>query len=181
MANSERNKNGSATTNESKGKLNCPETNESEGQTLSPDTTTDSLDSETSKKNESPDSVVENPTQDQSGDVEQLSESLQRQANLSAEEGHKVTIFGTPEAQAIAQYLIFRIAANSEPDGVFKVEIHIPTAQAGRIIGRNGYTVKELQLYTNARIKIGDDNLPVGEETPVYITGDYLSTQVNKR
>jgi insulin-like growth factor 2 mRNA-binding protein 1 len=103
-----------------------------------------------------------------------------RQVQVSTEEMCKVTVFGTPEAQAKAQYLIFRMAAGSEPDGVFKVEIHIPTLQAGRIIGRNGYTVKELQLYTNARIKIGDDSLPPSEETPVYITGDYLSTQVIK-
>ena len=97
---------------------------------------------------------------------------------LGAEEMRKVTVFGTPEAQWRAQYMIFRKAAGNQTEGVFKVEIQIPTAQAGRIIGRNGSTVKELQLFTNARIKIGDNDQPVGEETPVYITGEFLSVQV---
>lgn len=65
-------------------------------------------------------------------------------------------------------------------EAVLKVEIIVPSNQVGRIIGKGGATVRELQLFTHAIIKLPEEGQSSSsEETPVHIIGDFISTQVN--
>merc|ERR1719445_572480 len=65
----------------------------------------------------------------------------------------RVTIVGAPEAQWKAQYLIFQklreegFAAGND-DIRLTVEITVPSAQVGRIIGKGGQNVREMQRIT---------------------------------
>jgi insulin-like growth factor 2 mRNA-binding protein 1 len=58
------------------------------------------------------------------------------------------------------------------------VEILAPTSQVGRIIGKGGANVRELQRLTNAMIKLPEQGTSTGEETPVHINGNFYSVQV---
>ena len=61
-----------------------------------------------------------------------------------------------------------------------KVEIFVPSNQVGRIIGKGGQTVRELQRQTRAIIKLPEESdSSDSEETPVHIIGDFYSTQVS--
>ena len=96
----------------------------------------------------------------------------------------KVTITGTPEAQWKAQYAIFRKVAYETPagpivDANLVLEIMVPSSQVGRIIGKNGQTVRELQRMTRAQIKLPEEGTTTGSETPVQITGDFFACQVS--
>ncbi|XP_074594433.1 IGF-II mRNA-binding protein isoform X2 [Brevipalpus obovatus] len=99
----------------------------------------------------------------------------------------KITIIGTPEAQWKAQFMIFRkVGYEGGPAGpqeaVLKVEIMVPSNQVGRIIGKGGATVRELQLFSHAIIKLPEEGQSSSsEETPVHIIGDFLSTQAAQR
>ncbi|CAG2168380.1 unnamed protein product, partial [Oppiella nova] len=109
----------------------------------------------------------------------------------------RVTIVGNPESQWKAQFMIYRKVSvegfvASSPDALsqeprLKVEIMIPSSQVGRIIGKGGQVVRDMQRNTRATIKLpeessggGGDGLPP-EETPVHIIGDFLSTQAAQR
>ena len=59
------------------------------------------------------------------------------------------------------------------------VEILAPTSQVGRIIGKGGANVRELQRLTNAMIKLPEQGTSTGEETPVHINGTFYSVQVS--
>lgn len=100
----------------------------------------------------------------------------------------KVTILGNPEAQWKAQFMIFRKVGYegfSGPQGpqeaTLRVEIMVPSAQVGRIIGKGGTVVREMQRNTRATIKLPEENTTESEETPVHIIGDFLSTQAAQR
>lgn len=111
----------------------------------------------------------------------------------------KVTVSGTPESQWKAQMMIFRkvlmdqnlptasSASSSPHEPSLRVEISVPASQVGRIIGKNGQTVRELQRLTRALIKLPE---PPGEGTPapaadavipVSIMGDFFSSQNAQR
>uniref|UniRef100_A0A182KBX9 RRM domain-containing protein n=1 Tax=Anopheles christyi TaxID=43041 RepID=A0A182KBX9_9DIPT len=84
----------------------------------------------------------------------------------------KVTIIGTPEAQWKAQYLIFEKMreegfVSGTDDVRLTVEIFVPSAQVGRIIGKGGQNVRELQRVTGSIIKLPEHtaSAPVDEET----------------
>ncbi|KAE8752690.1 hypothetical protein FOCC_FOCC000430 [Frankliniella occidentalis] len=70
----------------------------------------------------------------------------------------KVTIIGTPESQWKAQYLIFEkmreegYVAGTE-DVRLTVEILVPSGQVGRIIGKGGQNVRELQRNKDLFLK----------------------------
>lgn len=100
----------------------------------------------------------------------------------------KVTIVGTPEAQWKAQFMLFRKVAYEGQSGPqeasLTVEIMVPSSQVGRIIGKSGQTVRELQRLTHATIKLPEEGHNAGgpsDETPVHIKGDFISTQNAQR
>ncbi|XP_054710181.1 insulin-like growth factor 2 mRNA-binding protein 1 isoform X2 [Uloborus diversus] len=98
----------------------------------------------------------------------------------------KVCITGPAEAQWKAQFMIFKkVGFEGYPgpqDATLKVEIFVPTNQVGRIIGKGGQTVRELQRMTHALIKFPEDGqCPETEETAVHIIGDFYRTQAAQR
>lgn len=98
----------------------------------------------------------------------------------------KVCVLGTAESQWKAQYMIFKkVSFEGYPgpqDATLKVEILVPTNQVGRIIGKGGQTVRELQRVTHALIKFPEDGQnPETEETAVHIIGDFFCTQAAQR
>ena len=61
------------------------------------------------------------------------------------------------------------------------VEILVPSAQVGRIIGKGGQNVRELQRVTGSVIKLSEQQatpLAADEETTVHIIGPFFSVQV---
>ncbi|XP_049822802.1 insulin-like growth factor 2 mRNA-binding protein 1 isoform X2 [Aethina tumida] len=99
----------------------------------------------------------------------------------------KVTILGSPEAQWKAQYLIFEkmreegFVAGSD-DVRLTVEIMVPSSQVGRIIGKGGQNVRELQRVTGSVIKLPEQGAaPTENETTVHIIGPFFSVQSAQR
>lgn len=117
----------------------------------------------------------------------------------------KVTIVGTPEAQWKAQYLIFEKMreegfVSGTDDVRLTVEILVASSQVrdipyliksiqklnsirlqvGRIIGKGGQNVRELQRVTGSIIKLPEHGTsqPTDEETSVHIVGPFYSVQV---
>lgn len=98
----------------------------------------------------------------------------------------KVTIVGAPEAQWKAQYLIFQKLreegfANGREDVSLTVEILVPSSQVGRIIGKGGQNVREMQRVTGAVIKLPEQGTSSGEETSVHMIGAFYSIQSAQR
>nr|XP_050866918.1 insulin-like growth factor 2 mRNA-binding protein 1 isoform X3 [Vespula vulgaris] len=101
----------------------------------------------------------------------------------------KVTIVGSPESQWKAQYLIFEkmreegFVAGTE-DVRLTIEILVPSAQVGRIIGKGGQNVRELQRATGSVIKLSEQQATppsADEETTVHIIGPFFSVQSAQR
>ncbi|XP_068905295.1 insulin-like growth factor 2 mRNA-binding protein 1 isoform X1 [Tenebrio molitor] len=99
----------------------------------------------------------------------------------------RVTIVGSPEAQWKAQYLIFEkmreegFVAGSD-DVRLTVEIMVPSSQVGRIIGKGGQNVRELQRVTGSVIKLPEQgSSPQEDETTVHIIGPFFSVQSAQR
>lgn len=98
----------------------------------------------------------------------------------------KVTVVGPPESQWKAQYLIFEKLReegfmSGQDDVRLTVEILVPAAQVGRIIGKGGQNVREMQRLTGAVIKLPEQGTAMGEETSVHIIGPFYSTQSAQR
>ncbi|KAG4080252.1 hypothetical protein HA402_010744 [Bradysia odoriphaga] len=100
----------------------------------------------------------------------------------------KVTIVGSPEAQWKAQYLIFEKMreegfVQGTDDVRLTVEILVASSQVGRIIGKGGQNVRELQRVTGSIIKLPEHGTapPVDEETTVHIIGPFFSVQSAQR
>ncbi|XP_055599600.1 insulin-like growth factor 2 mRNA-binding protein 1 isoform X1 [Uranotaenia lowii] len=116
---------------------------------------------------------------------------LEADKPLEQQTERKVTIVGTPEAQWKAQYLIFEKMreegfVSGTDDVRLTVEILVPSAQVssvGRIIGKGGQNVRELQRVTGSIIKLPEHtaNTPVDEETTVHIIGPFFSVQSAQR
>ncbi|XP_060517676.1 insulin-like growth factor 2 mRNA-binding protein 1 isoform X2 [Cylas formicarius] len=98
----------------------------------------------------------------------------------------RVTIVGSPEAQWKAQYLIFEkmreegFVAGSD-DVRLTVEIMVPSSQVGRIIGKGGQNVRELQRVTGSIIKLPEQGASQEDETTVHIIGPFFSVQSAQR
>lgn len=97
----------------------------------------------------------------------------------------KVTIVGSPEAQWQAQYLIFQKIreegfVSGAEDVRLTVEILVASSQVGRIIGKGGLNVRELQRVTGSIIKLPEHGTAASpeEETTVHIIGPFFSVQV---
>ncbi|KAH8387363.1 hypothetical protein KR093_006599 [Drosophila rubida] len=109
---------------------------------------------------------------------------------LDQQTERKVTIVGTPEGQWKAQYMIFEKMREEgfmcgTDDVRLTVELLVASSQVGRIIGKGGQNVRELQRVTGSVIKLPEHALapPSGgdEETPVHIIGAFYSVQSAQR
>ncbi|KMZ09135.1 insulin-like growth factor 2 mRNA-binding protein 1 isoform X3 [Drosophila sechellia] len=109
---------------------------------------------------------------------------------LDQQTERKVTIVGTPEGQWKAQYMIFEKMREEgfmcgTDDVRLTVELLVASSQVGRIIGKGGQNVRELQRVTGSVIKLPEHALapPSGgdEETPVHIIGLFYSVQSAQR
>ncbi|XP_070211081.1 insulin-like growth factor 2 mRNA-binding protein 2 isoform X7 [Littorina saxatilis] len=96
-------------------------------------------------------------------------------------EERKVIITGTPEAQWKAQFYIFekvksemRLARQDEVH--LRSEVVVPKATIGRIIGKGGQNVKEMQRVSGAIVQVPEDQGEV-EEVPVTIIGHFYACQ----
>lgn len=86
-----------------------------------------------------------------------------------------------------AQYLIFEKMreegyVSGTEDVRLTIEILVPSAQVGRIIGKGGQNVRELQRVTGSVIKLSEQQATppsADEETTVHIIGPFFSVQVN--
>ncbi|VVC28880.1 Hypothetical protein CINCED_3A013841 [Cinara cedri] len=108
--------------------------------------------------------------------------------NSAQQASRKVTIIGSAEAQWKAQGMIFDklrdegfVPATEEVR--LTVEILVPSSQVGRIIGRGGSNVRELQRVTGSIIKLPTQGSTDGTEdtTTVHIIGHFLATQSAQR
>nr|XP_061799217.1 insulin-like growth factor 2 mRNA-binding protein 2 isoform X8 [Nerophis lumbriciformis] len=98
-----------------------------------------------------------------------------------------VIITGTPEAQFKAQGRIF---GKLKEENFFsgkeevKLETHIkvPSTAAGRVIGKGGKTVNELQNLTSAEVIVPRDQTPdEKDEVFVKISGHFFASQTAQR
>ncbi|CAG09303.1 unnamed protein product [Tetraodon nigroviridis] len=98
-----------------------------------------------------------------------------------------VIITGTPEAQFKAQGRIF---GKLKEENIFtgkeevRLETHIrvPSTAAGRVIGKGGKTVNELQSLTSAEVIVPRDQTPDEKnEVVVKICGHFFASQVRKK
>ncbi|EEB18062.1 predicted protein [Pediculus humanus corporis] len=110
--------------------------------------------------------------------------SLEQEKGTEPPAERKVTIVGTPESQWKAQYLIFEkmreegFIGSGNDDVKLTVEILV-----GRIIGKGGQNVRELQHATGSIIKLPEQGAapPAQEETTVHIIGPFFSVQSAQR
>jgi len=100
----------------------------------------------------------------------------------------KVTIVGSPEAQWKAQYSIFEKIRMDYAYGIddvrLTVEILIPSSQVGRLIGKGGQNVRDLQRSSGALIKLppqSQEQQQQQEDTTVQISGQFYSVQSAQR
>lgn len=73
--------------------------------------------------------------------------------------------------------------SNGVDDVRLTIEIMVPSSQVGRIIGRGGQNVRELQRITGSSIKLPDITANAAgagneEETTVHIIGTFIAVQV---
>ncbi|XP_021249554.1 insulin-like growth factor 2 mRNA-binding protein 2 isoform X3 [Numida meleagris] len=98
-----------------------------------------------------------------------------------------VIITGPPEAQFKAQGRIFGKLKEENffnPKEEVKLEAHIkvPSFAAGRVIGKGGKTVNELQNLTSAEVIVPRDQTPdENEEVIVKIVGHFFASQTAQR
>uniref|UniRef100_A0A8C6UZL2 Insulin-like growth factor 2 mRNA binding protein 2a n=1 Tax=Neogobius melanostomus TaxID=47308 RepID=A0A8C6UZL2_9GOBI len=99
----------------------------------------------------------------------------------------KVIITGTAEAQFKAQGQIYRKLKEDNffsPKEEVKLETHIkvPSSAAGRVIGKGGKTVTELQNLTSAEVIVPRDQTPdENDEVFVKISGHFFASQTAQR
>uniref|UniRef100_A0A4W5JTQ4 Insulin-like growth factor 2 mRNA binding protein 3 n=1 Tax=Hucho hucho TaxID=62062 RepID=A0A4W5JTQ4_9TELE len=98
-----------------------------------------------------------------------------------------VIIAGPPEAQFKAQGRIFGKLKEENffgPKEEVKLEAHIkvPSFAAGRVIGKGGKTVNELQNLTSAEVVVPRDQTPdENDQVIVKITGHFYASQLAQR
>ncbi|XP_076865483.1 insulin-like growth factor 2 mRNA-binding protein 3 isoform X2 [Brachyhypopomus gauderio] len=98
-----------------------------------------------------------------------------------------VIISGPPEAQFKAQGRIFGKLKEENffgPKEEVKLEAHIkvPAFAAGRVIGKGGKTVNELQNLTSAEVVVPRDQTPdENDQVVVKITGHFYASQLAQR
>ena len=82
-----------------------------------------------------------------------------------------------------ASYMVFeklKLEGFAGHDDVrLKTSLRIPKVVVGRIIGKGGKNVRELQRVTGAMVKLPEDPTTQGEEVTVEVYGNLMSIQVN--
>ncbi|KAM9006463.1 insulin-like growth factor 2 mRNA-binding protein 2 isoform 1-T1 [Sarcophilus harrisii] len=98
-----------------------------------------------------------------------------------------VIITGPPEAQFKAQGRIFGKLKeenffNPKEEVKLKAHIRVPSSAAGRVIGKGGKTVNELQNLTSAEVIVPRDQTPdENDEVIVKIIGHFFASQTAQR
>ena len=85
-----------------------------------------------------------------------------------------------------AQYLIFEKMREegfmpAGEDVRLTIELLVPSSQVGRIIGKGGQNVREMQRTTSSVIKLPEQGVSTGEETTVHIIGNFFAVQSAQR
>lgn len=98
----------------------------------------------------------------------------------------RVTIVGLPESQWKAQFCIYDKLKQEgwfgNEEGRLTTQITIPGKLVGRVIGKGGVNVRELQRITSSEVTIPrQGELNSAEEIPVSITGTFFSNQSAQR
>lgn len=117
---------------------------------------------------------------DESGDQQDSTKDTESDAKA------KVTIVGLPEAQWKAQFCIFDKLKQEgwfgNEEGRLTTQITIPGQLVGRVIGKGGVNVRELQRLTSSEVTIPrQGEIMSAEEIPVSITGTFFSNQSAQR
>jgi len=60
-----------------------------------------------------------------------------------------------------------------------KTSLRVPKVVVGRIIGKGGKNVRELQRVTGAMVKLPEDPTTQGDEVTVEVFGNFMSIQVS--
>ncbi|KAM8966711.1 insulin-like growth factor 2 mRNA-binding protein 3 [Pelodytes ibericus] len=124
--------------------------------------------------------------------IKQLSRFAGASIKIAPAEGpdaklRMVIITGPPEAQFKAQGRIFGKLKEENffgPKEEVKLEGHIkvPSYAAGRVIGKGGKTVNELQNLTSAEVVVPRDQTPdENDQVVVKITGHFYASQLAQR
>ncbi|MBN3291118.1 IF2B2 protein, partial [Polypterus senegalus] len=124
--------------------------------------------------------------------IKQLARFAGASIKIAPAEGPDVTermviITGTPEAQFKAQGRIFGKLKEENffsPKEEVKLQAHIkvPSSAAGRVIGKGGKTVNELQNLTSAEVIVPRDQTPdENDEVFVKIIGHFFASQTAQR
>ncbi|XP_039262490.1 insulin-like growth factor 2 mRNA-binding protein 1 isoform X2 [Styela clava] len=106
--------------------------------------------------------------------------------NGDGDKERRVAIVGTPEGQWKSQFCIFDKLKQEgffgNEEGRLTSEINIPSSLVGRIIGKGGNNVRELQRLTNSEVVIPRQSETEGmEEVPVKIVGHFFAIQSAQR
>uniref|UniRef100_A0A8C3T392 Insulin like growth factor 2 mRNA binding protein 3 n=1 Tax=Chelydra serpentina TaxID=8475 RepID=A0A8C3T392_CHESE len=123
--------------------------------------------------------------------IKQLSRFAGASIKIAPAEGpdaklRMVIITGPPEAQFKAQGRIYGKLKEENffgPKEEVKLEAHIkvPSYAAGRVIGKGGKTVNELQNLTSAEVVVPRDQTPdENDQVVVKITGHFYACQVSR-
>ncbi|XP_074543039.1 insulin-like growth factor 2 mRNA-binding protein 3 isoform X2 [Halichoeres trimaculatus] len=124
--------------------------------------------------------------------IKQLSHFAGASIKIAPAEGmdakqRKVIIVGPPEAQFKAQCRLFGKLKEENffgPKEEVKLEAHIkvPSFAAGRVIGKGGKTVNELQNLTCAEVVVPRDQTPdENDQVIVKISGHFFACQLAQR
>jgi insulin-like growth factor 2 mRNA-binding protein 1 len=123
---------------------------------------------------------------EESSDDPKSSSDEKNRDEKDTKESAKVTIVGQPEAQWKAQFCIFDKLKQEgwfgQEEGRLTSQITIPGILVGRVIGKGGVNVRELQRLTSSEVTIPRQGEIVStDEIPVSITGNFFSNQSAQR
>lgn len=123
---------------------------------------------------------------EESSDDPKSSSDEKNRDEKDTKESAKVTIVGQPEAQWKAQFCIFDKLKQEgwfgQEEGRLTSQITIPGILVGRVIGKGGVNVRELQRLTSSEVTIPrQGEILTTDEIPVSITGNFFSNQSAQR
>lgn len=98
----------------------------------------------------------------------------------------EIVISGTPEAQWKSQYYIydkiFQEGYFGDDEVRLRAEILFPTSLIGRLIGKGGQNIRQIQQSTGAMIKLPEDSQQTSaSEIPVSVLGNFQASQFAQR
>lgn len=92
-----------------------------------------------------------------------------------------VTVRGSPEAIWRASFLVFdklkQEGFAGTDDVRLRTSIRVPKSVVGRVIGKGGQNVRDIQRMTGALIKLPESQTAQVEEVTVEIFGNFMATQ----